>query len=310
VTGRAGYGQAKRDWAALERMLNGNLIERIAERMQLDGPIFARPTPALADPPIPARITLDGSLPSCRPLARPFWRATPTPAAPAATTRETSTMTSTYEPTPEQAERNWALRAARDILTTTQGGGFLATPAKRLDAMPEDLVEMAAFIIGSKEVGAADPADDQSAEQIVHNLIHELDGKQAKDVVMHAVQHAGVPLVVAVELGALADLPDEDIHQTINEALEGLSGTFERVVAYRERNAATAKSIDDFLGDLFQKITDEEHVVKVDEGSLTVDKAEGEEPTDTKPLEDMTAAGEYLKKDDAEPASEETTDRG
>lgn len=294
MNGREEYDRRKREWAELKAILDRphDLVDDIARRLQPDGLILGSRHPRLAHRRvIPARITLDGSLPSCRPQAGPLWRATTPTAAPSAPTRETNTMTSTpdstpkHAPTEEQLERQWGLFQARDALIVGKNSTIFSAGSQELAGDFSDLTLIAEWLIGEKS--EAEPEPEQDAVDLVHSRIHELTPEQAVEVAMHGFQHSGIPIAVATDMGGLADLPESDLNDLVNKAILGLNKLPADVQDFIERNKGVP-GIDlnavDFLDKLISLLDDDATKVSVKDGSLVVDEAapaaEGEKAED------------------------------
>jgi hypothetical protein len=277
VNGRDEYDRRKREWAELKAILDRprDLVDDIARRLQPEGLILGSRS-RLAHRVIPARITLDGSLPSCRPQAGPLWRATTPTAAPSAPTRETNIMTSTptpkHAPTDDQLERQWGLEQARAALLTSKGAFIFGNNGESISGNLSDLIDLAEWTIGEKP----EPEDDDDAVDIVHSRIHELTPEQAVEVAMHGFQHSGIPIVVAADLGNLADLPESDLNDLVNKAILGLNKLPTNVQEFIDRNKGVA-GIDleaaDFVEQLIRRLSGTDTNVSVKDGSLVVDEA-------------------------------------
>lgn len=282
MNGRDEYDRRKREWAELKAILDRphDLVDDIARRLQPNGLTLGSHHPRLAHRRvIPARITLDGSLPSCRPQAGPLWRATTPTAAPSAPTRETNTMTTTstskHTPTEEQSERQWGLEQARAALITSKGANVFGNSGESIAGKLSDLIILAEWVIGEKPEPEPEEDDDEAID-VVHSRIHELTPEQAIEVAMHGFQHSGVPIVVAGDLGNLADLPESDLNKLVNEAILGLNKLPRDVQDYVERNKGVL-GIDleakDFVDRLIRGLSGDDAEVSVKDGSLVVDEA-------------------------------------
>lgn len=183
-------------------------------------------------------------------------------------------MTSTHTPTEAQSTREWALDIAQRTLIVSSGGGFFDKAKQDLSGGVKDLIKLADYLIGEPE-----PEDDDEAIDVVHTRVHELTPEQAVDVAMHAFQHSGVPIVVAADLGNLADLPESELNKLVNEAILGLNKLPTNVQAFIDRNKGVA-GIDldapDFIEKLIRRLSGDETTVSVKDGSLVVDDAEAE----------------------------------
>jgi len=181
----------------------------------------------------------------------------------------TSIPTPKHTPTDDQLERQWGLEQARAALLTSKGAFIFGNNGESIAGNLSDLILLAEWAIGEKP---EPESDEDEAVDVVHSRIHELTPEQAVEVAMHGFQHSGIPIVVAADLGNLADLPESDLNDLVNKAILGLNKLPDNVQDFIDRNKGVP-GIDAFFETLASMLDDDATKVSVKDGSLVVDEA-------------------------------------